>query len=696
MPNTNNHISAFCHPNLYYFGIGLGLWLMTINGFSSEPLPAPEKTITEKAPSTVNASYLYDEALLTTQREKYRQAESALRRGRHSTFKQLLDSLQDYPLYPYLQYQQMARKLGSLTQAEIDLFLQTNDGTIIADQLRFKLMNYYARNQRWQELVHIYQPQPSTHLQCKYLQALIETNQSEQAFTMAEQVWLTGKSQPNACDPVFSAWETAGHRTNELTWQRIKLAMASGRTRLAQHLSASLPNQDQEVVNLWVRAHRKPDVVLSNYMQQLQHEEKNHILIHAIKRLTHRDIDQAIELWHKLDATGQFSQQEQFAVSRYIGLKLARNHHPDAYDWLNRIPPELADTETQEWAIRSSIRHANWPQVLTAIENMPVQQQSQLRWQFWWAYAHEQLGNINDAEGIYHYLAGRRNYYGFLAADRLHLPYEFENRPLDVDTNDLLSISHYPEAIRAHELYKLNKPAASRREWYRLTDSLSEHQKLAASKLAQHWGWHDRAIVTMGKTDYRDDIELRFPLALKEKVEEWSNKHSIETAWTYAIIRRESAFMHDARSSVGALGLMQLLPGTARQVARYMKVRYSGKHSLLRTDTNIKLGTGYLEQILRTLDSQTVLATAAYNAGPHRVKGWLPEHDAMEAIRWIETIPFTETREYVSNVLAYTIIYQHLMDDEYTRLYQRMPPIPPKNPPPATAEITYAQPGDQI
>ena len=148
--------------------------------------------------------------------------------------------------------------------------------------------------------------------------------------------------------------------------------------------------------------------------------------------------------------------------------------------------------------------------------------------------------------------------------------------------------------------------------------------------------------------------------------------------------------MPDAKSSVGALGLMQIMPGTARKVARNMKVRYRGRTSLLRTETNIKLGTGYLGQMMKRLDSQPVLATAAYNAGPHRVKQWLPEAQPMDAIRWIETIPFTETREYVSNVLAYTVIYQHRMSKNYTRLASRMPPVQPKNPVTQTAMVEQA------
>jgi len=198
----------------------------------------------------------------------------------------------------------------------------------------------------------------------------------------------------------------------------------------------------------------------------------------------------------------------------------------------------------------------------------------------------------------------------------------------------------------------------------------------------------------MGRTRYRDDISLRFPLQHEDKVNNWSEKNNIDPSWTYAIIRRESAFMPDARSSVGALGLMQLMPNTARQVARQMKVRYRGRYSLLASNTHIRLGTGYLKRMLSKLDSQQVLATAAYNAGPHRVSKWLPENHQMDAIQWIETIPFTETREYVSNVLAYMVIYEHLLDGEITRLSNRMPPVPARNPV-SISQLNSQQPGDQ-
>ncbi len=264
--------------------------------------------------------------------------------------------------------------------------------------------------------------------------------------------------------------------------------------------------------------------------------------------------------------------------------------------------------------------------------------------------------------------------------------------PGELNEEELKKWEAMNDEERKRELYKLNKILDARREWLQLTETLSTRQKLAAARLAQQWDWHDRAIVTMGQTDYRDDIALRFPMPLKEMVEHYSEKQQIDPALTYAVIRRESAFMADARSSVGALGLMQIMPGTAKRVARFMNLPYGGKYSLLSADTNLNLGTSYLSQMLKRLDSQPVLATAAYNAGPNRVLDWLPQNEPLEAVRWIETIPFTETREYVSNVLTYAVIYQHRMAQAYTRLTQNMPPVQPRNSQTQTAALQKTAP----
>lgn len=688
MRNHNHQHGRLRRPLRLSLGAGLGLWLLTANGFNAPPGESDAAAPTTSPAEQAASIQPIDEARLARQRDLFQRAEQALKKGRRQTFERLSQQLKDYPLYPYLQYRQLKRELGNTPRQDIDAFLEANENSVLGDRFRTYLLRYYARHGQWDDFVRNYRAPASTSLHCKYLGALLRTGEDQQALQQVRDLWLVGHSQPKSCDAVFDAWEQAGHLSQALVWQRIELAMERGRTRLARHIAKKLNNQsDRDVVYLWSQIHRKPQ--LSMPASKLRdHPMASTIRLHGVKRMARKDIDRAVDLWQRMQQQHSFTRAEYNAALRSIGLRMARSHHTEAIRWLSHVDAEYADRDVHEWLIRSSIRQGDWRRVAWAIEQLPLEQQSRLRWQFWWAYAHEQLGNYNDAEGIYHYLAGRRSYYGFLAADRLHRPYAFENRPLDIKQRELDSISRYPQVLRARELFRLGKIIDARREWRHLTQSLGQREKLVASQLAHSWDWHDRAIVTMGKTDYRDDIALRFPLPLKNTVESYSQKHSVETAWTYAIIRRESAFMSDARSSVGALGLMQIMPGTARHVARRMNLRYRGRHSLLGTDTNIRLGTGYLGQMLKRLDSQAVLATAAYNAGPHRVETWLPESRPMDAIRWVETIPFKETREYVSNVLAYTIIYQHIMSNSYTPLAQRMPPVPAKNTPTQTAQLT--------
>lgn len=622
---------------------------------------------------------------LSEQRKLYKQAQQAYKKGQFNKFKRLSNKLNDYPLQPYLEYKSLTRRLkrnpSSLTGLQISSFLQANDNTVIGDKFRLTLIKHAYRTRNWQRLIDVYRPGFGVTSECRYLNALLQTNQSSIANPIIKNLWLSPSSQPRTCDKVFKSWADAGHKSPELIWQRFKLAMSVSNRQLARFLIKSMPRADASVARKWLKVHRNPKLLTSAEILKLKHPEQQAIITHGLKRLSYKDIDAAISTFYRLNKEKRFTDQQVTEITRHIGLRLARKHMPDAGIWLARIPDNQADHQVKEWKIRTAIRQGDWSIVLKSISSLSTEEQADYRWQYWWAYSNEQLGNNIDAEGIYQYLANKRSYYGFLAADHLNQQYAFEDKPVNSSPETIALVNQQPETQRAREFYFMGEILPARREWQRLINRVDTEQKLAASKLAQSWNWHDRAIITMGKTRYRDDITLRFPLQHENKVVNWSSQHNIEPAWTYAIIRRESAFMHDARSSVGAMGLMQLMPNTARQVARQMKIRYRGRNSLLASNTNIRLGTGYLERMLSKLDSQHVLATAAYNAGPHRVEKWLPERYQMDAIRWIETIPFTETREYVSNVFAYMAIYEHRMDKKVTRLSQRMPPVPAKNPP---------------
>lgn len=625
----------------------------------------------------------HSESPFESQRQLYLQAIEAYDKGHYRQFERISTGLHDYPLYPYLVYKSYRRQLNQLDNSQIGRFLQDYDGTVVSEWLRKKLIQHYAKQKQWHDLIDIYRPNSGVSAECRYLGALIHTGQTHLALPRIKNLWLSPISRPKECDPVFKLWEDAGQKSTALVWKRFKLAIHDGNRKLARYLVRSLSPSDATIAQKWLKLHHKPDSYEPDSIKALKHAEQSSIMLNWLSRLASRDIDKAISYYHSLQ-NYPFSNDQRAQLVRRIGLSLARKHLPDAGIWLDRVPREYYDRQVREWRIRTAIRQGDWSHVISSIDRLSPAEQSQHRWQFWWAYANEEVGNTPDALGIYQYLATQRSYYGFLAADRIGSNYNFEDRPINPSQQQLQFIRQQPETIRAREFYLMDQQLPARREWQRLLSRLDAEQKLAASKLAQLWGWHDRAIISMGQTRYRDDIELRFPLHHANKVHNWSSQHNIDPAWTYAIIRRESAFIPDARSSVGAMGLMQLMPATARSMARHMKIRYAGQKTLLKSNTNIRLGTGYLERMLERLNLQ-VLATAAYNAGPHRVEDWLPESRTMEALRWIETIPFTETREYVSNVLAYMAIYEHRLERDITPLSQRMPPVPARNAPTMTA-----------
>ena len=337
--------------------------------------------------------------------------------------------------------------------------------------------------------------------------------------------------------------------------------------------------------------------------------------------------------------------------------------------------PASDDVRLLEARILVALREDDWATAWLWLQSLPEQQYSSLRWEYWRARTLQVLGFQDIAEGLYATLAQERSYYGFLAADRLGHDYHLDHIPLKIESSEQESlVAELPGLQRARELYALDRLGTARREWQSVIKNLKPDQIQVAAKLAQGWGWHDRAIFSLARTGYWDDLELRFPLKFRPQVESQASDRQLESAWVFAIMRQESAFVMDARSPVGALGLMQLMPKTAHQVARRLKHRKFRSRELLKPETNIRLGAAYLRQVFDKLQQHPVLATAAYNAGPHRVKGWLPLQ-AMSADIWVDSVPFKETRTYLRRVLAYTVIYEQRLGLEPTRLEARMPTI---------------------
>jgi len=615
---------------------------------------------------------------LDQQRETYQKALSAFNKRQLTRFRQYKAELTNYPLYPYLEYKDLKRNLVKKNQQRISNFLKENSDSPISKKLRSKLLSKLATKKQWRDFLQFYKSPQSNKLKCTYLKALYKEGFIEPAFQRVPELWTVGKSQHKNCDFIFKAFTAAGRLTKDLKWQRIELAMKNRKFQLARFLSKDFDNADLNWVNLWIKAYRRPERLYKAKLILQHHEKRFTILTHIINRQARKNPDKAINLLSYIKQKTDFPYQREISVYKSIGLSMARKHNDDAEQWLNKIPDDYATLDIIQWKIQNGIRHATWPAVIKHIEVLPVTLQQKIRWQFWWAYAHKKLGNAIESDETLKRIALKRDYYGFLAADLMNQPYHFENKPIKVDEYLISKITNQKGIQRAREFYHFNQILLARREWNNTITNYSDDELLTAAKIAHGWGWHDRAIAAIGKTKNLNDIEIRFPLAFKDIVDNYSNLTQIDSAWTYAIIRRESIFIRDAKSEKGALGLMQLMPRTARATARAIKTSYQGKRQLIKTRPNIRLGTHYLKYLYNK-HKQTVLATAAYNAGTRNVKKWLPSDEPMEAIRWIESIPYKETREYVINVLAYNIIYQHRMElNDKTLISQLMPPVPAK------------------
>jgi soluble lytic murein transglycosylase len=366
-------------------------------------------------------------------------------------------------------------------------------------------------------------------------------------------------------------------------------------------------------------------------------------------------------------------------VERYIALSAAQQHLPAAHEWLAALPQDVRDLRVREWQVRAALENRDWPAVIADIRAMPADEQDADEWRYWHAVALQHSDRRTQAINRFTLLARERSYHGFLAADFLDWPYEMGNDPLQYEPEALEALAKKPGLVRARELYLADLMPDARREWAYATQAMTPEELKLAASLAGQWGWNDNAIFTVAQARDYADLKLRFPLDHAGSVQRHAAHSDLDPGYVFAVIRQESAFNKDATSPAGARGLMQLMPATGKMTARENRIPWAGTHSLFDIDRNIQLGTRYLRQVMDRFDNNMVLASAAYNAGPHRVRRWLPEEGSRAADVWIATIPYRETRKYVQRILAYTAIYDWRMERPLTRLAERMPAIYPES-----------------
>ncbi|MEJ2609609.1 MAG: transglycosylase SLT domain-containing protein [Candidatus Thiodiazotropha sp.] len=605
-----------------------------------------------------------DEQKWQQQRVFFLDAETALTSNDLTTYQQLRKKLLDYPLLVYLDYQETLATLEQQSIQSMKNRLQRLEETPLKKQLRSRWLAFLAKQELWDVYLKFSNKTGSTTQQCNRLHAYIATGQAEKAYQQTPALWLSGKSQPNACDPVFDHWIAAGHLTEELVWKRFNLAISQRQTRLARYLKQYLNKQESKIADLWLSLYSHPENV--EKMLDIEHPMRDEMVVQAIRRLAWRDVRAAFKAWTKYRTIGIFSQQQQHDIAYALAGGLAQEPDRQLTQQLKKLLPDQLklDSRLSEKELQAALNEKDWAWVLRTIETFPAKQKKQEQSRYWQARALSQLGRQDEALEILSSLAQQRSYYGFLSAKLLGIKAKLDHVALQAEQGLTEKIALKPGLQRARELHILNRPRAARREWNLAFLNAEPNELKAAARLAQAWEWPSQGILTLAKLHQWNDLELRFPLTHRKTIMGQAKDHGIDSAWIYAILRQESAFISDAKSPAGARGLMQLMPKTATQVAKELKQLPPNLNDLFQPEVNIKLGAGYLNKIYHQLQENPVLATAAYNAGPHRVKSWLPDQPQATDI-WIETIPFHETREYLKRVFAYTVIYNYRLGDSH-------------------------------
>lgn len=585
-----------------------------------------------------------------------------------TTFRQLKRRLADYPLRPYLDYLEIVDTLSQQTPNGIEKSLAALADTPLQRQLLDRWLSLLAEEGLWHSYLSFSQPGGGVERQCHHLHALLKTGKQPEAFASVPKLWLSGKPQPTACDPVFNAWIAAGQLTKDLVWQRVALAMRGGQTRLANYLRRFLPDEERVWVDRWLALYKKPDRV-SHVATTADHPFLDEMVTQAVQRLAWHDVEAAYVAWVSLKKHLPFSDWQHLQIARTLMGQLSQQESRLQSEQIGALLPKQylhLDDGLAEKQLHFALQSGDWQLVLLTVDGLPKKAQQQNNWRYWRARALISLGRSSDGEAILKALSSDRSYYGFLAAQRLGDQPSLLHEKLNADPRMMHQLARHPALQRAYELHQLDRALAARREWNLAMKQRSDGELKAAARLAKQWDWPSQVILTLARLRQWNDLELRFPLAHQREITSLAKDAGIDQAWVYAILRQESAFMQDAKSAVGARGLMQLMPKTAESMASELQLALADPDDLFRPELNLKLGTGYLNKVFRRLQENPVLATAAYNAGPWRVETWLPKQDQPADI-WIETIPSRETREYLKRVLAYTVIYSYRLGRDPSR-----------------------------
>jgi len=626
---------------------------------------------------------LASEKNVELQRQQFLQALLILEHGDEPAFQYLKNQLNEYPLARFLQFEWLKKEIeqGSAKNKQIKHFFKRYPKTDLSRRLRQSWLMGLAERGKWRIFLRVakgHSKQLSADLACLRLQALSELGHLKGVVGEARKLWVSSHEHKGVCGRVFVQLEQRFPPASPLVWQRISVAMRRSNTALANSLRHFLKPSARVWLDLWIAVHHQPELIFSNKRLLKNTFLSRKIVLYGVKQLARQDLLATHKRWPAVKKRYRFRPDQINRMDRYLAMRAAYLNFPEAHRLLKQLKSRQHNIQTRSWLVRSALRQQDWPEVLRSIRRLSKAQRGEKEWRYWRARALAATGKVKVAEKIYQRLARHTNYYGFMAADQLQSDYRFYHKALTAreKVQDRLLLRKDLQRVQEYRAVSLWQEA--RQEWNVMLKKLNREQLKAAALLADRWQWHDRALYAAAKSKQFNDLELRYPTPYKRAVFAAAASQALPPSLVYGVIRQESAYMPRVKSHVGAVGLMQLMPATAQMVARGLGTAFE-IDDLQNVPMNLKLGTHYYRQVLDQFSGNQAMASAAYNAGPHRVERWLPSKSALPADVWVDTIPFTETRGYVKSVLGNATIFEWRMKGETMRISERMAEVAPSS-----------------
>ena len=627
------------------------------------------------------------------QREQYSKAKALINKP-HSinAYKKIRLTLNDYPLAGHLDYLYHRQHISKFNSKSLDSFTSTHNNSLLSNKLKRAWLQHLAKRKQWPSFIEHYDKALATSaMQCQHAWGLYQTGEQIKGLEEAKTLWMHSKSRPESCDAIFHLLIKTDSIDSDLAWQRFILAFNARQHQLSKYLTRLLDGQQLDDANRLIKLYRHPQKIPSQWQavslipeqtvdlfeskyQLLKklarsHPEKARTFVLAIKKEQKENKEEQDKKENKENKEKQDQVLADKVVAYLIQSQAIKGYSTIPQDYVDLGSPQ--DASSLQWLLRAHIAQANWQGVIETVQQLPTELKEHERWRYWYYRAKSLSGRLNLLEEQEHYkaVANKASFYGFTTAENLGLPYGFEPIAHTPKPEHLELMRNNPYMQRASEHFAQQEYGLARSEWRRGSQSFNNEMRVDSAYYAQALGWHHQAINTAAQAKAWQHYQLRFPNLYSEQFEHQASKvkHSNHwpANWPYAIARQESAFASDAQSGAGAMGLMQILPSTAREVARKTNVKYQ-RQKLFNADYNIGLGSSYLKQLNKRYQHRA-LTSAAYNAGPRRANTWLKNMEQPLPIdAWIETIPFSETRQYVQNVFSFSLIHSLLYDDAIT------------------------------